>query len=96
MMMSSAQQEALEKILTRAGVDVDFRRGLLANPRKAILDAFGVRIPSGFRVKFIERDRDVDALIVLPDLRDPDGELCDRDLDSVAGGIGEPDPDPEW
>jgi hypothetical protein len=96
MMMSSAQQEALEKILTRAGVDVDFRRGLLADPRKAILDAFGVRIPSDFRVKFIERGRDVDALIVLPDLRDPNGELCDGDLDAVAGGIGEPDPDPEW
>lgn len=95
MTMSNAHQEALEQILNRAGVDLDFRRALLADPRKAILDGLGVRIPAGFRVKFIEREKDVDALIVLPDLHRQDGELDDRDLDAVAGGV-KSDPSNVW
>jgi hypothetical protein len=92
--MSTAQQDALEKILARASVDREFRAALLIDPRTAILEGLGVRIPSGFQVKFVERDPDVDALIVLPDFERPDGALGDRDLDSVAGGA--PDPTELW
>src|SRR6185503_5629874 len=92
MPMSTAHQEALEQILARAAVDLDFRKALLLDPRKAILDGLGVRIPASFRVKFIERQKDVDALIVLPDLQRQDGELDDWDLNVVAGGS---DTDPQ-
>jgi len=95
MTMSTAHQEALEQILTRAAVDLDFRKALLVDPRKAILDGIGVRIPASFRVKFIERDKNVDALIVLPDLQRLDGELDDCDLEAVAGG-SDPDPPTGW
>ncbi len=95
MTLSTAHQEALEQILTRAAADLEFRKALLADPRKTILDTLGLRIPSNFRVKFIERERDVDALIVLPDLQRQDGELDDDDLDAVAGGAN-PDPGPTW
>jgi len=95
MTMSTAHQEALEQILTRAGVDLDFRKALLVDPRKAILEGLGVRIPASFRVKFIEKDKDVDALIVLPDLQGQDGELEDCDLEAVAGGGGT-DPSDVW
>lgn len=95
MTMSTAHQEALEQILNRATVDVAFRKALLHDPRKAILEGLGVRIPAGFRVKFIERQKDVDALIVLPDLERCDGELDDEDLDAVAGGA-EADPTNNW
>ncbi|HET9626829.1 MAG TPA: NHLP leader peptide family RiPP precursor, partial [Kofleriaceae bacterium] len=86
MTMSTAQQEALEQILNRATVDLEFRKALLHDPRKAIHEGLGIRIPANFRVKFIERHKDVDALIVLPDLVREDGELDDCDLDAVAGG----------
>ena len=95
MIMSTAHQEALEQILTRASVDLDFRKALLVDPRKTILDALGVRIPSTFRVKFIEREKDVDALIVLPDLQRQDCELDDDDLEAVAGG-NNVEPLPAW
>jgi len=95
MTMSTAHQEALEQILTRATVDLDFRKALLVDPRKAILDGIGVRIPPSFRVKFIEREKNVDALIVLPDLQRQDGELDDCDLEAVAGGTDPTDP-PNW
>ena len=91
MTMSTAHQEALEQILTRATVDLDFRKALLVDPRRAILEGLGVRIPSSFRVRFIERGKDVDALIVLPDLQRQDDELDDCDLEGVAGG-GDGDP----
>lgn len=91
--MSTNQQEALEQILSRSAVDPEFRQALLVDPRKAILDALGVRIPANFRVKFIEREKNLDALIVLPELQRADGELDDDDLEAVAGGTnGEPDP----
>lgn len=93
MTMSEAQQQALERILARASEDLEFRSQLLSDPYQTIFDAFGIRIPAGFRVKFIEKGPDVDALIVLPDFRRPDGELGDRDLETVAGGVGGSDPD---
>lgn len=95
MTMSTSQQEALEQILSRSAVDPEFRKALLVDPRKAILDALGVRIPANFRLKFIEREKNVDALIVLPELQLADGELDDGDLEKVAGGSNG-DPDPSW
>ena len=38
-------------------------------------------------MKFIERDCDVDALIVLPDLKETSGELSDDALEAVNGGV---------
>jgi hypothetical protein len=95
MPISTAHQEALEQILTRAAVDLEFRRALLVEPRKAILEGLGVRIPAHFRVKFIERGKDVDALIVLPEFERQDDVLDDCDLDAVAGGA-DPDPSNVW
>lgn len=95
MTMSTAHQEALDQILTRAAVDLDFRKALLVDPRKTIMDALGVSIPATFRVKFIEREKNVDALIVLPDLQLADGELGDDDLEAVAGG-NNVEPLPVW
>ena len=81
------EQQALERILARAATDSEFRRRLLTEPKEAIRDAFGVVIPSNFRIKFIERDPDVDALVVLPDPKAVDGALSDNDLEWVSGGV---------
>lgn len=59
----------IEEVLRRSMVDPDFRRRLLDDPHAAIRDAFGYEIPPNVRIRFVERDPDVDALIVLPDLR---------------------------
>lgn len=96
MEMSSTEQRALEAVLQRASVDLEFRRRLLASPRQAIQEAYGVSIPANFRVKFIERDPDVDALIVLPDMRSTSRELSDDSLEAVAGGSPTGPEDPTW
>jgi hypothetical protein len=93
MSLPPKQQQALEAVLERATVDAKFREQLLVNPRRAILEGFGVGIPSSFNVKFIEKEKGVDALIVLPDVRRPEGELSEDDLEAVSGGAHV---DPGW
>lgn len=76
----------MNAVLARAEVDASFRRALLDDPRQAIYDGFGIRIPEQFRIRFLERSADVDALIVLPDLQVPGSELSNDDLEQVNGG----------
>jgi hypothetical protein len=89
MLQSDKERRALQSILDRASTDLAFRRQLLTDPRDAILDAFGVAIPHNFRIKFVEREPGVDALVVLPDVVSGSNELSDDDLESVAGGVEE-------
>ena len=37
-------------------------------------------------MRFVERDADLDALVVLPDYMAPDGELTENELESISGG----------
>ena len=83
--------QALDAVLARAASDKAFRAELLDHPREAIHHEFGIEIPPTFRMKFVERDPSVDALIVLPDLETSD-ELSDDSLESVTGGADR-DPD---
>ena len=92
-MPSQKEPRALQPILDRATTDLAFRKRLLVDPRAAIVEAFGVIIPPAFRIKFIERGCDLDALIVLPDVRSNSGELSDDDLEKVSGGVQESE---EW
>jgi hypothetical protein len=81
-----ASADALSTVLARAETDVAFRTRLLTEPHRAIQDEFGIQVPHDFRLRFIERHSDVDALVVLPDLRPADGELSAESLEHVAGG----------
>ena len=76
--------DLLREVIERASSDREFRVRLLADPGSAIRHAFGVILPHNYRIRFIERPRELDALIVLP----PPGhvELDEEDLEQVAGG----------
>lgn len=80
------QQKLVDAILHRSALDATFRRKLLASPERAVLDTFGVRLPDGVRIKFIERDPAWDAVYLLPDPQGDDEELSESDLEAVAGG----------
>lgn len=92
MQQSDKEQRAIRSILDRACTDLAFREQLLTDPRTAIFDAFGVRIPATFHVKFVERAPGVDALIVLPDVAVTDAwrpgaaARSNADLEGVCGG----------
>lgn len=83
-MSNKKTDDLLKEVLERAASDREFRVRLLADPVGAIRMAFGVILPHTYRIKFIERPRDLDALFVLPDLGQD--ELGEGDLDLVAGG----------
>jgi hypothetical protein len=88
--MSQYQQDpkALAIVMQRASTDRRFRERLLTEPRDAIRDVFGIVIPASFCIRFIEKTRDIDALVVLPDfVTAADGELSEVDLTTVSGGM---------
>jgi hypothetical protein len=89
------KEHALNAVLSRASSDWDFRQQLLVDPVRALKDAFGLVLPDPFRIRFVERDADLDALIVLPDFHGGghvSAELDHDDLEMVNGGCGGPAP----
>jgi hypothetical protein len=82
--------DLLREVVDRASTDREFRARLLSDPASAIRHAFGVILPHSYRIRFIERPRELDALIVLPSMGE---ELDEDDLEQVAGG-GDTEADP--
>ena len=80
-------QAMAEAIATRAAVDRAFRTKLLTDPQSAVSEVLGHPLPASFRIKFIEKDANLDALVVLPDLVATAGELSEEELEAVAGGL---------
>jgi hypothetical protein len=83
-------RSGLAAVVTRAALDRPFRQRLLADPHRAVRESFGVELPPRLRLKFIEKDHDVDMLVVLPDLVESMDQLDADDLDAVLGGCATP------
>lgn len=79
-------RKVLAAISARAARDAAFRKRLIEDPHEAILDATGAPVPPDLRIKFVEKDPDIDVMIVLPSVALEDGELCEEDVAYVAGG----------
>jgi hypothetical protein len=73
--------------LTPAVTDADARERFLADP-KAVLAAAGLDLPEWFTVTAREGDA-AELIITVPDLRDPETDLSDAQLDAIGGGRGE-------
>jgi hypothetical protein len=79
-------RRVLATIAERASRDAAFRKKLIEDPHGAILEATGAPVPPALRIKFVEKDPDIDVMIVLPSVALEDGELCEEDVAYVAGG----------
>jgi hypothetical protein len=88
--VDEARRSGLELVMTRAATDPVFRRRLLVDPYDVIHETFGVEVPPGLKLRFIEKDPDVELLLVLPDLIDPDAPLDETQIELVGGGAGWP------
>jgi hypothetical protein len=86
MSASAEELRVIDSLTTRATTDEAFRKQLLADPRGSIEQIAGHPLPSDFNIKFIEKDANVDALIVLPDLVAQHSDLSVEELEAVAGG----------
>jgi hypothetical protein len=87
-MSEAAGREQMErKLVERSLADVAFRQRLLADPRAAVEEELGTRLPEGVRVVAVEETADT-IYLVLP-IASPlgeGGELSERELEAVAGG----------
>jgi hypothetical protein len=79
----------MERRLIHKGLgDETFRQTLLEDPRGAIEEELGTRLPAELRVVAVEETADT-IYLVQPPVRSGDvqgEELSDRDLEGVAGG----------
>jgi hypothetical protein len=85
-MPNPVPQHLVDAVLHRASLDREFRALLLADPRRALYESFGVTLPEGFAPRFVEKGPGLDLVAVLPDERAGSDELSDDDLERVAGG----------
>ena len=79
------QSQIQEQILTKAEEDEQFRARLLDDPKAAIKDAIGLSVPDGINIRVLE-DNATDCHLVLPPAG---GNLSDREISGMAGGIGD-------
>ncbi len=81
-MSTRTMGELREQVVERATVDEEFRARLLAEPKAAIEEELGVKIPDGFTVEVHEDVEDTSHL-VLP----PPASLGESELSRAAGGL---------
>jgi hypothetical protein len=83
--------EMERRLIQRSLEDSSFRQSLLADPKAAVEEELGRRLPEEVQVRAVEETADT-LYLVLPSasLSGEGGELSDRELDAVAGGWGNP------
>jgi hypothetical protein len=85
---ASSRAEMERRLVQRSLEDESFRQRLLEDPKAAVEEELGTRLPEDVRVVAMEETADT-VYLVLP-LRSTDaqeaGELSDRELEAVAGG----------
>lgn len=87
-MKTSAQIE--EQLRSRADEDAAFRTRLVDDPRGAIEEATGLKVPEGFSVH-VHEESATDLHLVLPPAG---GEISGVEMREAAGGS--PLGDPQW
>ncbi len=84
--------EMERRVVERSLKDDAFRQRLLADPRAALEEELGTRLPEELQVRAVEETADT-IYLVLPSaspVAGEGGELSDRELEAVAGGWGDP------
>jgi hypothetical protein len=83
----SGRPEIERRLIERSLQDNAFRQGLLEDPKAAVEQELGTRLPEGVEVRALEETADT-VYLVLPDKSavGKGGELSDRELAALAGG----------
>ena len=88
---ASGRQEMERNLIEKSLEDDAFRQRLVEDPKGAVEQAYGTRLPENVRVVSVEETADT-IFLVLPSasVADAEGaELSDQQLESVAGGWGD-------
>ena len=84
-----SEAEVRAHIAMKAGDDDDFRARLIADPRAALEEETGLRLPPDYQLH-VHEESATDAHLVLP----PKPELSQEQLGRIAGGA--PSVEPPW
>ena len=86
----SGRQEIERRLIEKSMEDEDFRQRLLEDPKGAVEQDLGARLPEEVRVVALEETPDTIYLVLpgTPTAGAEGGELSDQELESVAGGWG--------
>ena len=85
---ASGRQEMERRLIEKSVEDDAFRRRLIEDPKGAVEEDLGTRLPEGVRIVTVEETSDT-IYLVLPTtlMAGAEGaELSDRELEEVAGG----------
>ena len=84
---ASSRAEMERRLVQRSLQDEAFRQRLLEDPKAAVEEELGTRLPEEVRVVAVEETANTNYL-VLPSASPADegGELSERELEAVAGG----------
>jgi hypothetical protein len=79
--------ELERRLIEKSLQDESLRQRLLADPRAALEEELGTRLPENIEVRVVEETADT-IYLVLPSASPVGevGELSDQDLEAVAGG----------
>ena len=83
---ATGRAEMERRLVQRSMEDESFRQRLLEDPKAAVAQELGTRLPEEVRVVAVEETTDT-VYLVLPSASPASetGELSDRELESVAG-----------
>lgn len=97
--MTQAGNELVEvrrRLVRKGAQDEAFRLGLLADPKAAVEQELGVKLPAEIEVRVVRETPEAFSLVLAPNIS-PDargGELSDRELEEAAAGW--PGPSGRW
>jgi hypothetical protein len=76
-----------EKLIAKAMKDEAFRKNLLENPKTAIEEETGIKLPESINLKVVEEDAATFYLVLPPKINpEKEDELSEAELEMVSGG----------
>ncbi len=83
---ASGRTEMERSIVQRSLEDENFRQRLLDDPKAALEEELGTRLPEGVQIRAVEETAQTIYLVLPSSSPLGEGELSERDLEAIAGG----------
>jgi hypothetical protein len=83
---ASSRAEMERRLVQRSLEDESFRQRLLEDPKAAMEEELGTRLPEEVQVRAVEESAETIYLVLPPAGQQESGEISDRELEAVAGG----------